>query len=136
MEFDGKTYEADLNREGISNLVLNEKWAYISTGVYLGNAKADYIATNTFSLNITGPKYYHTARLSPLSLKYVGFCMLKGNYKVKLHFAEIMYSDDQTFSSLGRRMFDISIQVSNNCDVTIASIYISYFASHSCKKKF
>ncbi|KAF7836623.1 putative LRR receptor-like serine/threonine-protein kinase [Senna tora] len=110
MEFKGKKYEADLDREGISNFVLHEKWAYSSTGSYMGNVKSDYIATNTFSLNITGPEYYQTARLSPLSLKYNGFCMLNGNYKVQLHFAEIMYSDDQTFSSIGRRIFDVSIQ--------------------------
>ncbi|KAF5478526.1 hypothetical protein F2P56_005077, partial [Juglans regia] len=34
----------------------------------------------------------------------------KGSYKVKLYFAEIMFSDDQTFSSLGRRIFNVSIQ--------------------------
>ncbi|CAI8600127.1 unnamed protein product [Vicia faba] len=34
----------------------------------------------------------------------------QGSYKVKLHFAEIMFSDDQTFKSLGRRIFDVSIQ--------------------------
>lgn len=112
-EIDGNTYEADVGREGISNFVPNDKWAYSSTGVYLGKAKADYIATNTFSLNIAGPEFYQTARLSPLSLKYHGLCMLNGNYKVTLHFAEIMYSDDHTFSSLGRRIFDVSIQVSN-----------------------
>lgn len=77
----------------------------------MGNDDADFTATNTFSLNISGPEYYQTARVAPLSLNYYGFCMRKGNYKVKLHFAEIMFSDDQTFSSLGRRIFDVSIQV-------------------------
>ncbi|KAL5555171.1 hypothetical protein UlMin_037407 [Ulmus minor] len=32
------------------------------------------------------------------------------DYKVQLHFAEIMYTDDQIFSSLGKRIFDVSIQ--------------------------
>ncbi|KAI3675045.1 hypothetical protein L1987_84627 [Smallanthus sonchifolius] len=36
--------------------------------------------------------------------------LLHGSYKVRLHFAEISYTDDMTFSSLGRRYFDISIQ--------------------------
>ncbi|GMN19486.1 hypothetical protein TIFTF001_042882, partial [Ficus carica] len=31
-------------------------------------------------------------------------------YKVRLHFAEIMFTNDQTFSSLGRRIFNVSIQ--------------------------
>ncbi|XP_028755453.1 probable LRR receptor-like serine/threonine-protein kinase At1g53430 [Neltuma alba] len=107
----GNKYDSDLSPEGISSFSSSEdKWAYSSTGTYLGNAKADYIARNTFSLNITGPSFYQTARLSPLSLKYHGLCLLNGNYNVKLHFAEIMYPNDQTFSSLGRRIFDVSIQ--------------------------
>ncbi|GKE86713.1 probable LRR receptor-like serine/threonine-protein kinase, partial [Tanacetum coccineum] len=36
--------------------------------------------------------------------------MRKGSYKVRLHFAEISYSGDMTFRSLGRRYFDVSIQ--------------------------
>ncbi|XP_027357081.1 probable LRR receptor-like serine/threonine-protein kinase At1g53430 isoform X2 [Abrus precatorius] len=110
--FEGNNYFGDLQQDGISNFLLrNEKqWAYSSTGVYVGNANADYIAENTFSLNISGPEYYQTARLSPLSLNYYGLCMPNGNYKVKLHFAEIMFSDDQNFSSVGRRIFDVSVQ--------------------------
>ena len=114
-EFDDYEYEADEHLRGISNFVPSGdgKWAYSSTGVFLGNEKADYVARNVFSLNINGSDYYQTARIAPISLKYFGFCMMKGNYKVKLHFAEIMFSDDQKFSSLGRRIFDVSIQVSN-----------------------
>jgi len=113
VEFEGNEYEENLNREGISNFVGNDRWAYSSTGVYMSNDKADYVATNTFALNINGSPYYQTARLSPLSLKYYGLCMLKGNYNVKLHFAEIMFSDDRTFSSVGMRIFDVSVQVSD-----------------------
>ena len=114
MNDQGNTYESDLGQEGISFFSPSgDKWAYSSTGTYLGDTKADYTATNSFSLNINGPSFYQTARLSPLSLKYHGFCLLNGNYNVKLHFAEIMFSNDQTFSSLGRRIFDVSIQVSN-----------------------
>ncbi|XP_027342483.1 probable LRR receptor-like serine/threonine-protein kinase At1g53430 isoform X2 [Abrus precatorius] len=111
-EFEGYEYEADTNLRGISTFVSSNsgKWAYSSTGVYLGNEKADYVATNQFSLNITGPEYYRTARMAPLYLNYYGLCMLNGNYKVKLHFAEIVFSDDQKFSSLGKRIFDVSIQ--------------------------
>ncbi|KEH38591.1 LRR receptor-like kinase [Medicago truncatula] len=112
-EFDDNEYEADDHLRGISNFVpsVSGKWAYSSTGVFLGNEKADYVARNVFSLNINnGSEYYQTARIAPISLKYFGFCMLKGNYNVKLHFAEIMFSDDQKFSSLGRRIFDVSVQ--------------------------
>ncbi|KAK7313164.1 hypothetical protein VNO77_37639 [Canavalia gladiata] len=111
-EFDGNNYFGDLQQDGISNFVLRneQQWAYSSTGVYLGDVNGDYVGQNPFSLNINGPEYYQTARLSPMSLNYYGLCMPNGNYKVKLHFAEIMFSDDQTYSSLGRRLFDVSVQ--------------------------
>ena len=60
---------------------------------------------------MTSPAYYKTARLSPLSLKYYGICMRKGNYTVQLHFAEIMFSNDHTYSNNGIRIFDVAIQV-------------------------
>ncbi|PON98513.1 Phosphorylase kinase, gamma catalytic subunit [Trema orientale] len=88
-----------------------ETWAYSSTGVYMdGEDKESYRVSNAFPSNTTFPEIFRTARIAPLSLKYYGLCMQKGSYKVTLHFAEIMYSDDQTFSSLGKRIFDVSIQ--------------------------
>ncbi|KAL7087491.1 hypothetical protein ACP275_13G071000 [Erythranthe tilingii] len=50
------------------------------------------------------------ARLSPISLTYYGFRLINGNYTVNLHFAEIMFTDDKTYSSLGRRIFDVYVQ--------------------------
>ncbi|XP_028772696.1 probable LRR receptor-like serine/threonine-protein kinase At1g53430 [Neltuma alba] len=114
MKFEGNEYEEDPNPDGISYFnIKDDKWAYSSTGTYIFNDKADYVTSvtkNKFSLFVNGSEYYQTARLSPSSLKYYGLCMLKGNYKVKLHFAEIMFSGDQKFSSLGTRIFDVSIQ--------------------------
>ncbi|KAF7822596.1 putative LRR receptor-like serine/threonine-protein kinase [Senna tora] len=114
-KIDGEEYEADLDRNGVSNFVQsNDKWGYSSSGTYMYKDQQSVVATNTFSLNIeandSNPQLYQTARLSAVSLKYYGFCLRKGNYKVKLHFAEIMFSHDQTYSSLGRRFFDVSIQ--------------------------
>ncbi|XP_028772712.1 probable LRR receptor-like serine/threonine-protein kinase At1g53430 isoform X1 [Neltuma alba] len=110
MKFNGHEYEDDLNPDGISFFNFQNNWAYSSTGVFMNNDSAAFVATNSSSLNGSSPEYYQTARLSPLSLKYYGLCMMKGKYKVKLHFAEIMFSDDQTYSSLGVRIFDVSIQ--------------------------
>ena len=95
----------------------------------MGNNDADYVAQNAFSLNISGPDYYQNARLSPMSLNYYGLCMPNGNYKVKLHFAEIMFSDDQTYRSLGRRIFDVSVQVSAEAKyfVTLAWSFLTSF---------
>ncbi|KAF8024185.1 hypothetical protein BT93_F1393 [Corymbia citriodora subsp. variegata] len=108
--FDGNEYEEDTNPSGPSIFSSSEKWAYSSTGVYMGNDDADYKANNTLSLNGTGSEIYQTARLSPWSIRYYGLCMIEGSYKVRLHFAEIQYSNDKTFSSLGKRIFDVSIQ--------------------------
>ncbi|KAI9085932.1 hypothetical protein K1719_032009 [Acacia pycnantha] len=111
IEYEGNKYEDDTNPEGISFFFRSDdKWAYSSTGVYTENFANNFVATNRFFLNITGPSFYQTARVSPLSLKYHGLCMINGNYNVKLHFAEIMYSHDKSFSSFGRRVFDVSIQ--------------------------
>ncbi|KAH7543982.1 hypothetical protein JRO89_XS15G0076700 [Xanthoceras sorbifolium] len=108
---EGNNYEADLSRKGPSNFASTDtRWAYSSTGVFMGNEDANYLATNQYGLNVTGAEYYKTARLSPQSLKYYGLCMRKGSYKVKLHFAEIMFTDNETYFSLGKRIFDVSIQ--------------------------
>nr|XP_048320959.1 probable LRR receptor-like serine/threonine-protein kinase At1g53440 isoform X2 [Ziziphus jujuba var. spinosa] len=113
LNHNGHEYEQDKRPEGISNFVsMNLKWGYSSTGVYMGdedNKTPDFLATNNFSLK-TDAEIYDTARLAPLSLKYYGLCLEKGKYKVQLHFAEIMYSDDQAYSSLGKRIFNVKIQ--------------------------
>ena len=110
--FENNRYEADSTGHGPSSFISeSQKWAYSSIGVYLGNNdNAQFIATNSF--NVIDGEIYKTASLAPQSLKYYGLCMMQGSYKVRLHFAEIMYTNDQTFSSLGRRIFDVSIQVS------------------------
>ncbi|KAI3769366.1 hypothetical protein L6452_00467 [Arctium lappa] len=85
----------------------NNTWAYSTNGVFLENEDAPFFAT---TMNVRGGDIYGTARLSPASLRYYGLCLRKGSYKVRLHFAEIGYSDDMTFGSLGRRYFDIYVQ--------------------------
>ncbi|CAN8288110.1 unnamed protein product [Cochlearia groenlandica] len=111
-EIDKDGYAEDLNRNGQSTFSSDgERWAYSSSGVWVGNDKTLYLATDNFNLiNDSTPEIYKSARLSPQSLKYYGLCMISGSYKVQLHFAEIMFSNDQTFRSLGRRLFDIYVQ--------------------------
>ncbi|URD85244.1 LRR receptor-like serine threonine-protein kinase [Musa troglodytarum] len=107
---DGNEFEADINQLGPAQYASTEKWAYSSTGDFVDNRDEKYIAINGSLLNMTNSELYKTARLSPLSLKYYGLCLQEGNYTVKLHFAEIMFTDDQNYSSLGQRIFDVSIQ--------------------------
>lgn len=109
IESQGHEYEADFLPEGPSYFYYpSEQWAYSSSGVFMYNDSSNYIASND---NVTAEDIYKTARLSPSSLKYYGRCLRKGKYHVRLHFAEIQYSDDMTFNSIGRRIFDVSIQV-------------------------
>ena len=111
-KWEGNEYEEDKNEKGASCFFSDpsEKWAYSSAGEFVGRKEAAYLAIND---NIT-EKIYSTARLAPSSLRYYGLCLQKGSYKVRLHFAEIQYSGDNTFSSIGRRIFDVSIQVSRS----------------------
>ncbi|KAF3675818.1 putative leucine-rich repeat receptor-like protein kinase PXL2-like [Capsicum annuum] len=54
-----------------------------------------------------------TARVAPISLKYYGFCFLKGVYILKLHFVEMGLRKNKG-SPLGpRRVFDVDIQGKN-----------------------
>ncbi|XP_078431220.1 putative LRR receptor-like serine/threonine-protein kinase At1g53430 [Wolffia australiana] len=108
----GIDYESDPSLDGTSKYFLSSsgKWAYSSTGNYVGESKASYIAENVTALSMPDAQLYTHARLTPLSLKYYGLCLQPGNYTVRLHFAEIMLIDGETFYSVGRRLFDIAIQ--------------------------
>ncbi|KAK2976689.1 LOW QUALITY PROTEIN: hypothetical protein RJ640_004290 [Escallonia rubra] len=109
------TYEDDTNSGGPSNFFQSAtNWGFSSTGHFLdsNDRKETYIESNTFVLHGNNPDLYKDARLSPLSLTYYGYCLRDGDYTVNLHFAEIMFTNDKTYRSLGRRVFDIYIQMS------------------------
>ncbi|XP_017232027.1 probable LRR receptor-like serine/threonine-protein kinase RFK1 [Daucus carota subsp. sativus] len=85
----------------------NNQWGYSSTGDFQddGNKQNKAFVATLPSPNI--PRMYTTARLSPISLTYVRYCLENGIYTVSLHFAEIQFN---TSRSLGRRIFDIYVQ--------------------------
>ncbi|KAG2677668.1 hypothetical protein I3760_12G108400 [Carya illinoinensis] len=110
-------FDADKDPGGPSNFFLAQGrgWSSSSTGQFIGDArpkKAAFILSNLSRLSTDTPdaELYMTARFSPLSLTYYAFCLVSGNYRVRLHFAEIVFTDDETYSSLGRRIFDVYIQ--------------------------
>lgn len=111
VSFEGNEYEENAIELGPSHFESNDRWAFSSTGIYIENDKGKFVATNDTSMSRAGAPFYEMARVSPSSLKYYGLCMRGGSYKVRLHFAEIMFSDTSDFSSLGRRIFDVAIQV-------------------------
>ena len=112
VSFEGNDYEENAVGVGPAHFASNDRWGYSSTGTYLQTDDGRFVARNDTPLSPGDAPFYETARLSPSSLKYYGFCMRSGSYKVRLHFAEIMYSDNSNFSSLGERIFDVAIQVS------------------------
>lgn len=109
------TFEDDTDEAGPSRFAFrgSNNWAFSNTGHFLDDDRpADtYIQTNTSILLMNDSQLYTRARISPISLTYYGFCLGNGNYTVSLHFAEIMFTNDKTYSSFGRRIFDVYIQV-------------------------
>lgn len=108
----GITYEADMEERGASMLYFGQNWAFSSTGNFLDNNEDSdiYIARNTSPLPIPNAELYTEARLTPLSLTYYGLCMFTGQYTIELYFAETVFHNDRTFSSLGKRLFNVFIQ--------------------------
>nr|XP_023878211.1 probable leucine-rich repeat receptor-like serine/threonine-protein kinase At3g14840 isoform X3 [Quercus suber]POE78692.1 putative leucine-rich repeat receptor-like serine/threonine-protein kinase [Quercus suber] len=109
----GNTYDDDTTEPvGGSKFLKRRNWAYSSTGNFMddGQTTDKYILENSSKLSMANPELYINARLSPLSLTYYAFCLGTGTYKINLHFAEIKFTNDTKYSSLGRRVFDIYIQ--------------------------
>ncbi|KAK2368186.1 putative leucine-rich repeat receptor serine/threonine-protein kinase [Trifolium repens] len=106
------TYDDDSNEVGPASFHRTESnWALSNTGHFFDSGLADYYTwSNKTNLSMENAELYMDARVSPISLTYYGYCLGNGNYTVNLHFAEIMFTDDQTYNSLGRRIFDIYIQ--------------------------
>ncbi|EOA36564.1 hypothetical protein CARUB_v10011709mg, partial [Capsella rubella] len=87
-------------------------WGFSNTGDFMDDGETDdtYSVTSESAVSAKYPELYHNARRSSLSLAYFGFCLENGSYNVKLHFAEIQFSDEEPFARLGKRFFNIYIQ--------------------------
>ncbi|XP_076930176.1 putative leucine-rich repeat receptor-like serine/threonine-protein kinase At3g14840 [Bidens hawaiensis] len=106
-------YEGDANVDGGAARLYeaSRNWGFSSTGDFMD----DNIYQNTrYIESLQGdtslPPLYTTARLSPLTLTYFSYCLENEDYAVNLHFAELQFTNDSTYRSLGRRIFDIYIQ--------------------------
>jgi hypothetical protein len=109
-------YEGD--RDGGNNAAARSynrpgsNWGFSSTGDFMDdNNFYDNKYTLQSNSNIWG--LYATARKTPLSITYYGFCLENGNYTVRLHFAEIEFTDEKLYNKVASRVFDIYIQVIN-----------------------
>lgn len=107
-------YVGDAEVEGGSAkyyLSSSGNWGFSSTGDFMDDSN-DQNTRFIETVSSSGlSELYRNARVSPLSLTYFSYCLENGDYNVSLHFAEIIFTDNNTYFSLGRRLFDIYIQV-------------------------
>ncbi|KAL3851421.1 hypothetical protein ACJIZ3_013303 [Penstemon smallii] len=103
-------YEGDSGGDSPRYLSTINHWGFTSTGDFLD--EPNYQNSRSIKIPPTAnlTDLYSSARLSPLSLTYYQYCLENGSYNVSLQFAEILFTNDSTYNSLGRRMFDIYIQ--------------------------
>ncbi|XP_056168377.1 probable LRR receptor-like serine/threonine-protein kinase RFK1 isoform X2 [Syzygium oleosum] len=111
---------------GAAKCYLNhdEFWGFSSTGDFMDDNDEQNLrySVSLPSSNLT--VLDETARTSPISLTYFHYCLENGMYTVKLRFAEIQFTNDKTYKSLGRRLFDIYVQgksMQKDYDIEIAA---------------
>ena len=83
----GKVYEADKFTLGAASFdVINDKWAVSKVGLFAD--KTGKLDLEDTKANVTGtdenPELFHTARMSPGSLRYYGLGLYNGPYTVTL----------------------------------------------------
>jgi len=89
-------------------------WGVSNVGKFMdtSNGSGSYIIYSSHQFqNTLDSELFQTARMSPSSLRYYGIGLQNGNYTVTLQFAEFDFEDSQTWKSVGRRVFDIYLQV-------------------------
>ncbi|XP_019166731.1 PREDICTED: probable LRR receptor-like serine/threonine-protein kinase At1g53430 isoform X1 [Ipomoea nil] len=116
MKINGSIYEGDLSLNGSSTFFLSRSltWGYSSMGSYT-STKDEYIMNNTCIVGVGDVPLYSSARVSPISLKYYGFCLRNDEYTVKLHFAELVSNGNYKTPYINKsgRVFDVDIQGKN-----------------------
>ncbi|CAN8321657.1 unnamed protein product [Cochlearia groenlandica] len=113
LTINGTLYQADKYDRLDSLYESRNGWFSRNVGVFLDDKNSPErvtIGSNSSELNMVDSSLYTQARLSAISLTYYAMCLVNGSYNVNLHFAEIMFSSNNTYQSLGRRFFDIYIQ--------------------------
>ena len=90
-------------------------WGVSSVGLFTNAPNGSYIIYSSRQFdNTLDSALFQTARMSPSSLRYYGIGLENGNYTITLQFAEVDFPDIQSWTSRGRRVFDIYIQVATN----------------------
>lgn len=97
-------YESDNETLGpaMYHVVSTNRWAVSNVGVFLGRDSEFFKEESAI---------FQTARLSASSLRYYGLGLENGKYNISLQFLETAIESTSSWRSLGRRVFDIYIQV-------------------------
>jgi hypothetical protein len=91
-----------------------QTWGVSNVGKFMEASNGSYIIYSLHQFqNTLDSELFQTARMSPSSLRYYGIGLENGNYTVTLQFAEFDFDfeDSRTWKSVGRRVFDIYLQV-------------------------
>ena len=110
----GILYEADNATFGPATYYTTntQRWAVSNTGLPADGKNPEYRSSSSSQFtNTLDSELFQTARMSAGSLRYYGLGLENGNYTVKLQFAESEILDTKSWMSLGRRHFDIYVQV-------------------------
>ena len=95
-------------------------WGVSNVGKFMDALNSSYIIHSSRKFQSTSDsELFQTARMSPSSLRYYGIGLENGNYAVTLQFAEFDFEDMQTWKSLGKRVFDIYVQVGSTVPVML-----------------
>jgi hypothetical protein len=117
MPDDGIVYEAENSSSFDAAwfyVTQTEKRAVSNVGSFAERNNQSYVEnTSAQVIGAKTPELYQYSRMSPGSLRYYGLGLDNGLYNVSLFFAETNFDDrsSQTWQSLGKRVFDIYIQV-------------------------
>ena len=89
------------------------RWAVSNVGLFSGSNNPQYTSKSSSQFtNTLDSELFQTARISAGSLRYYGLGLENGNYNLTLQFAETEFVNSNSWKSLGRRVFDVYIQVS------------------------
>ena len=111
---DNSVYEPDGNSLGAASIYVTgaPTWGVSNVGKFMDAPNGSYTISSSHQfVNTLDTELFRSARMSPSSLRYFGIGLENGNYTVTLQFAEFDFTEDQSWKSTGRRVFDIYVQV-------------------------
>eukprot|EP00258_Populus_trichocarpa_P031944 XP_024447963.1 probable LRR receptor-like serine/threonine-protein kinase At1g29720 isoform X5 [Populus trichocarpa] len=105
--------DSESNAAARSYYKSESNWGFSSTGDFMDDKNFNhdrYTLPSNSNISLVDFGLYTTARRAAISLTYYGYCLENGDYSVRLHFAEIQFTDEKLYNKVGRRVFDIYIQ--------------------------